>query len=173
MAKKSDKTPEQKPAKPARGKTAATKPAAAKAPAKAKAKAKPTAAKPAKGAAKVEKPAKTTAPPPARGPLARVKALFGSKDELVKKIAEPLAIDDQDPEVLGERLRKSSNQQLLRLARVVETVQQKYGGRSQLIQALGTSLGKAKDKDYLAKLGTFSLPRLLDLARGAARQARA
>ena len=89
------------------------------------------------------------------------------KDALVKKISEPLAVDDQDPDVLGERLRKASNQQLLRLAKVVETVQQKYGGRTQLIQALGTKFGKAKDKDYLAKLGSFSLPRLLDLVRSA------
>jgi hypothetical protein len=160
MAKKTEKTDEK--AKPAKGKTTA-KAAPAKAPAK-----KP-AAKGGKAAKPAEKPAAkpAPAPQPARGPLVRVKALHGSKEALAKKIAEPLAVGDQDPDVISEQLRTASNQQLLRLARVVETVQQKWGGRDQLIQALGAKLGKAKDKDYLAKLGTFSLPRLLDMARGA------
>ena len=33
--------------------------------------------------------------------------------------------------------------------------------------AIGAATGKAKDKDYLAKLGTLTLPKLLDLARTA------
>ena len=34
------------------------------------------------------------------------------------------------------------------------------------------ALGKAKDKDYLARLGKFSLPRLYDLARASERRAK-
>jgi hypothetical protein len=157
MAKKSDK-PTDKPAK----KVTAKKPAP-KAPAKGKAAAKPVA----------KAPKAAPAPAPQRGPLARVKALAGSKDDLVKRITEPLAIGDQDPDALGERLRRASNQQLLRLAKVVDAVKAKYGSRDQLIDKLGSVLGKAKDKDYLAKLGTFSLPRLLDMVRSAERRARA
>ena len=121
---------------------------------------------PAKGkvAPKKEKPVKA-APAPKGGPFAKLKAAYGSKDELVKKIVEPLAAADEDTEALGDRLKKASNAQLLRLARVVETVKSKFGGRDKLIAKLGEMAGKAKDKDYLAKLGTFSLPKLLDLTR--------
>lgn len=160
MAKKSDdKAKNEKPAK-------ATK---AKAPAKA-------AAKPAKGKAEpkaAKAPKAEKAKPEPRGPLARVKALAGSKDELVKKLVEPLAIGDEDTEALGARLRTASNAQLLRLQKVVETVKQKYGSRDKLIDAIGKTLGKAKDNDYLAKLRTFSLPKLLDMARSTERRARA
>jgi hypothetical protein len=128
---------------------------------KAKAPAKKAAAK---APAKKEKVAKA-APVPKGGPFAKLKAAYGSKDELVKKIVEPLAAADEDTEALGDRLKKASNAQLLRLARVVETVKTKFGGRDKLIAKLGEMAGKAKDKDYLAKLGTFSLPKLLDLTR--------
>lgn len=157
MAKKTtttDKQSKAKAAKPAKGKAAGAKATAKKAePKKAKA-------------------PKAETKPVARGPLARVKALAGSKDELVKKLVEPLAHDDQDPDALGDRLRKASNQQLLRLLAVVETVKQKYGSRDKLIESLGKTLGKAKDNDYLARLRTFSLPRLLDLAKSAERRGR-
>jgi hypothetical protein len=149
------KTTKDAPAKSAKkgGKTAA------KAPAKAK-------AKPEKKAPK-EKPAK---PAKARHPLARVKERFGSKEDLVKTLVEPLAGADEDTDVLRGRLLKASNQQLLRLQRVVATVKEKFGGRDKLIDSIGKALNKAKDKDYLAKLETFSLPRLLDLATSATRK---
>lgn len=140
---------------------------------------KPTgksATKPATKAKAAAAPKKTKAPkakPAPSGPLARVKALHGSKDALVKKLADAIAVGDQDPDVLGERLRRVSNQALLRLERVVTTVKDKYGSRDKLIESLGKTLNKAKDKDYLAKLGTFPLPKLLDLARSAERRARA
>ncbi len=124
-----------------------------------------------KTAAKKEKSdAKAGAAP--RHPAGRVKSAHGSKDDLVKKIVEPLAAADQDTDALADRLRKASNAQLLRLLRVVETVKEKYGNKDKLIATLGKLLGKAKDKDYLAKLGTFSLPRLLDMVRSAERRAR-
>lgn len=147
-----------KPAAKTPAKKAAAKPAA-KAPAK-KATAKGT-----KAAPKAEKPARTAAAPVARGPLARLKAAYGSKDDLVKRLVEPLARGDEDTAALSDRLRKASNQQLLRLARVVETVQQKFGGRDKLIQSLAEKSGHAKDKDYIAALERKSLPNLLDQAR--------
>jgi hypothetical protein len=161
--KKSDEKPAKEKAK------AAPKARAAKAPAKAPAKAAPKAK-----AAKAPKPPKgEPVKTAARHPLARVKALHGSKADLVKKVAEPLAVGDQDPDALGEKLKGASNKQLLRLLAVVETVKQKYGSRDKLIESLSSALGKAKDNDYVAKLRTFSLPRLLDMARGAERRARA
>lgn len=133
---------------------------------------KPAPAKKAAAPKKEKKEKAAAAAPAARHPAGRVKAGHGSKDDLVKKIVEPLAAEDQDTDALSDRLRKASNKQLLRLLRVVETVKDKYGSREKLIDTLGKLLGKAKDKDYLAKLGTFSLPRLLDMVRSAERRAR-
>ena len=135
---------------------------------------KPAAEKkaPAKKAAKKADKAEAKSAPAARHPAGRVKGAHGSKDDLVKKIVEPLAAADQDTDALADRLRKASNAQLLRLLKVVETVKEKYGDKDKLIATLGKLLGKAKDKDYLAKLGTFSLPRLLDMVRSAERRAR-
>ncbi|MBP8812040.1 MAG: hypothetical protein KBG48_25970 [Kofleriaceae bacterium] len=131
-----------------------------------------TTAKTAKTAkvAKAAKPAK--APKPATGPLAKVKALYGGKDKLVDKLAGALVHDGADEGSIKDRLAKASNAQLLRLANVSEAVKKAYGSRDKLIDALAKALGKAKDKDYLAKLGGFPLPRLLDLAKSAERRAK-
>ena len=74
--------------------------------------------------------------------------------------------------MLQARLLKASSSQLLRLARVVETVNKKYGSRDKLIDAIAAASKGSKDKDYLAKLATYSLPRLLDLASSKQRAAR-
>jgi hypothetical protein len=157
------KTTKETAAKPA--KKTATK-AAAK-PAKADAK---KAAKAAPKAPKAPKAEKSDKAPSARHPLARVKARFGSKEDLVKKLVEPLAAEDEDTDEVRGRLLKASNQQLLRLHAAVTTVQEKWGSRDKLIAAIGSAMNKSKDQDYLAKLATFSLPRLLDLANASARR---
>jgi hypothetical protein len=135
----------------------------------AKAGAKTAAAKKAAAPARAPKGATIVA----RGPVAKLKALHGSKEDLAKKLAAPLAMADEDTEALTERLSRASNAQLLRLAKVVDAVKSKYGSRDKLIQSLGKLVNKAKDQDYLAKLGTFSLPKLFDLARTHERRARA
>jgi hypothetical protein len=109
----------------------------------------------------------------ARHPMARVKERFGSKEDLVKTLVDPLAAGDEDTGALRERLLRASNQQLLRLARVVATVKERYGDRDKLIATIGKAQNKTKDQDYLAKLQTLSLPRLLDLATATARAAKA
>jgi hypothetical protein len=124
-------------------------------------------AKPVKKAPAAAKPASA-----ARHPLGRVKDRHGSKEALVKTLVEPLAAADEDTDVVRGRLLKASNQQLLRLQRVVAQVQEKWGSRDKLIDAIGKSMNKAKDADYLAKLATLSLPRLLDLATANARRAK-
>lgn len=136
---------------------------------KTKAKAEPKAKK----AAAAPKAAKKAAEPkPARGPLARVKALYGTKDKLVDKIAGAIATGGDDEGALKERLLKASNQQLLKLATVAEAVKKTYGSRDKLVESVVKALNRAKDKDYTAKLASFSLPRLYDLARSAERRAR-
>lgn len=144
----SNKTPSVK--KPA----AKAKPAAKKAPPKAKAKA-PAA------------PAKILP----RHPRARVAEAHGSKAALAKAIAPLLARTDEDTDALEVRLKKASNAQLLRLQRATQTLKDKYGNREKLISAIGQAQRKAKDKDYLAKLETYSLPYLLDLAASASARA--
>ena len=108
----------------------------------------------------------------ARHPFARVKELHGTKEALVKTLVDPLAAEDEDTDLVKARLLKASNQQLLRLATVVATVKDKYGSREKLIASIGKAENKTKDEDYLAKLGTMPLPRLLDMARASERRAK-
>jgi hypothetical protein len=141
---------------------------------KKKAAAKPAAKTTAKKApaAKAEK-SEPKAKPVAGGPFARMKALYGSKDKLVEKLAGSLATDGEDEGALKDRLLKASNQQLLKLANVAEQVKKQYGSRDKLVDAVTKVLNRAKDQPFVAKLGTFSLPRLYDLARAAERRAKA
>lgn len=143
---------------------------------KKKAAAKPatttTAAKKAAPKAAAEK-SEPKAKPAAGGPLARMKALYGTKDKLVDKIAGSLATDGEDEGALKDRLLKASNAQLLKLANVAEQVKKQYGSRDKLVDAVTKALHRAKDQPYVAKLASFSLPRLYDLARSAERRAKA
>ncbi len=141
--------------------TKATKASTKKAPAKA-------AANPAKKAKAAPK-----TPPKTRHPRARVLEHHGSKEALAKSLAPLVARTGEDADQLETKLKTASNAQLLRLSRVTATVKQKYGNREKLIEAIGSASNKAKDKDFLAKLGTYSLPQLLDLATGANKRARA
>ena len=83
-----------------------------------------------------------------------------------------MATAADDTAELSKRLLKASNQKLLHLAGVVETVKKKYGNREKLVAAIGKTANRVKDKDYLTKLATLSLPRLLDLAQSSERRAK-
>jgi hypothetical protein len=144
-------------AKPAAKKKAPAK----KAPAKSKAKAKP----------KGPKPAPVKVGP--RHPMARVVEAHGSKAALASALAKVLARADQDTGALESELKKASNAQLLRLQRATQTLKEKFGDRTKLIAAIGAATNKSKDQDYLAKLDTYSLPQLLDIAAASQRAARA
>ena len=106
-----------------------------------------------------------------RHPKARV-AAAGTKADLAKALASSIARSSQDAGDVETQLKTASNQQLLRLQRVVETVKKKWGNRDKLISAISTAQNKSKDKDYLAKLDSFSLPQLVDLASAGERRAR-
>lgn len=132
--------------------------------------------KPAKKAAAPKKVAKEKGeakPAAPRHPKHRVTANHGGKEALAKALASALATDAEDSDTVAGKLKTASNQQLLRLQRVVDAVKDKWGSRAKLIEALGTVEKKSKDKDYLAKLATLSLPHLFDLATSAERRARA
>lgn len=123
--------------------------------------------------AKVEKKAKgETIQVAGRHPRAKLIAQHGSKEALAKTLAASLARPDEDTDLLETQLKTASNKQLLRLAKVSATVKEKWGNREKLIAAIGDASKKSKDKDFLAKLGTYSLPQLLDLAKSSERRAR-
>jgi hypothetical protein len=144
----------------------ATKKSTSKAPAPAARNATPRVTKADKAKAR-----KATAKKPA-GPKAALVSRHGSKESLVGSLIGTLVRSDENKDVLQARLLKASSSQLLRLARVVETVNKKYGSRDKLIDAIAAATKSSKDKDYLAKLATYSLPRLLDLASSKQRAAR-
>lgn len=126
-------------------------------------KAAPKAA-PKKTEAKAPKaPKAAKAPSGPRHPKARADAA-GGKAELAKTLAASLVMGDESADAVEARLKTASNQQLVRLNKVVSTVKAKWGDRDKLIAAIGTAQKKSKDKDYLAKLAKYSLPYLLDLA---------
>ena len=105
-------------------------------------------------------------------PLQAVKRLYGSKEKLIDKLVDLARDPDEDAGGVKERLATVSNRKLLRLADVNKRVKDKYGSREKLVDALGKSLGKAKDADYLSSLGAISTARLLDMARTAERRAK-
>ena len=130
-----------------------------------KAKATPKTAK----AAPKEKAEKGASAP--RHPKGRVDAA-GGKADLAKSLATALAFGDDSADKVEGRLKTASNQQLVRLQKVVTAVKAKWGDRSKLIAAIGTATKKSTDKDFLAKLGTYSLPQLFDIATSHERRAR-
>lgn len=140
---------------------------------------KKTTTKSAAPAAKTTKTAAKKAPKAAskpqgpRHPKARVVAAHETKEKLAKALAPALVRGDEDADAIAGRLKTASNTQLLRLQRVVETMKKKWGSRDKLIAAISAAQKKGKDKDYLAKLQTLSLPNLVDLATSAERRARA
>ena len=95
-------------------------------------------------------------------PLARVKDEFGGKDKLVDKIVGVLDSGDESRDDLRKRLLGVSNTKLIRL-HLVATKTKEAGGHDKLVTATAESQGRAKDKDYVSKLGGLSNARLLDL----------
>src|SRR5438105_13751561 len=99
-------------------------------------------------------------------PLARVKEEFGGKDKLVDKIVGLLGSGDEPKEDLRRRLLGAANSKLIRLHGVATQVKS-AGGREPLATAAAQELGRAKDKDYVAKLGTSSSGKLVDILQSA------
>ncbi|MDX2090055.1 MAG: hypothetical protein SFX73_19515 [Kofleriaceae bacterium] len=130
----------------------------------AKAAATPKAAKAPKGEKKAQGP---------RHPKARVVAKHGDKAALAKALAPSLVRGEEKADEVEARLKTASNSQLLRLQKAVTTLTSKWGSRDKLIAAIGAAQKKSKDRDFIAKLETYSLPQLIDLGLAADRSARA
>jgi hypothetical protein len=104
-------------------------------------------------------------------PLTQVNDTFGGKDKLVDKLVALLESDEAKDEV-RKRLLSVPNSKLLHLHEVASMVKEKYGSRGKLLSAAAQALGRAKDKDYLAKLESYSTAKLLDVTLIAERRAR-
>lgn len=112
--------------------------------------------------------AKTGAGAQKESPLARVKRLHGSKEALIEALAGDLARETGDNrDEAKERLAGAPNTKLLRLHQALSSLRDQYGGKDKLVQALSEARGHGKDKDYAAKLETYSITRLLDMMRAA------
>jgi len=106
-------------------------------------------------------------------PMARVKEEFGGKDKLVDKIVGLLGVGaGESKDELRQRLLGAANKKLIRLHKVATAVKE-HGGHDKLAAAAADGLGRAKDKDYVEKLGSFSNGRLLDVLQSAQRRAKA
>ena len=46
------------------------------------------------------------------------------------------------------------------------------GGRDKVVNLIGTAMGRAKDSDFLSKLGTLSSGRLVDMLKTAEKRAK-
>jgi hypothetical protein len=105
-------------------------------------------------------------------PLARVKEEFGGKDKLVDKLVGLVDAGDESKDELRKRLLGAANKKLLRL-HVVATKVKAQGGHDGLASAAATAVGHGKDKDYVAKLESFSNGRLVDMLEAGERRAKA
>src|ERR1700753_2042311 len=99
---------------------------------------------------------------PKKSPLALVNDTFGGKDKLVDKLASLLE-SDEPKEELRKKLLGVSNSKLLHLHEVASMVREKFGSRDKLVSAAAQALGRTKDKDYIAKLASYSTAKLLDV----------
>jgi hypothetical protein len=105
-------------------------------------------------------------------PLSRVKEKFGGKDKLVDQIVGLLGSTGDEPkDELRKRLLGAANRKLIRLHDVATGLKQ-HGGHDKLADAAAAGLGRAKDKDYVQKLTTYSAGRLLDMVRVSERHAK-
>jgi hypothetical protein len=106
-----------------------------------------------------------------KSPLSQVNEKFGGKDKLVEKLVGILE-SDEPKDQLRTRLLGVANNKLLHLHEVASMIREKYGSRDKLLTAAAAALGRGKDKDYLAKLESFSTAKLLDVTLIAERKAK-
>ena len=69
--------------------------------------------------------------------------------------------EGESREDYAKRLKYVANAKLLRLADIGANIA-KLGGAATLVTKVAELKGQAKDKDFVAKLGTLPLPRLLE-----------
>jgi hypothetical protein len=107
-------------------------------------------------------------------PLAAVKEGFESKEKLVEAVSAFTSSDLWVDRVNGAKgLGRVSNAKLLRLHALLKDAKERFGSREKLVSAIVEATGQVKDAGLRTKLASYSLPRLIDLHRVAARKAKA
>lgn len=105
-------------------------------------------------------------------PLAQVNEEHGGKAKLVDKVLGLLDGGDEDQDSLKARLTKASNKKLLRLLAITGTVKEKWGSAEKLASSVAEKMGRAKDSDFVKRLGRYTPGKLLDMARSLAGERR-
>lgn|SRR5690625_3049711 len=102
-----------------------------------------------------------------KSPLQIVKDEHGSKEELAKKVLALLdkPEDSDDAEDLEHRVQTMSNRKLLRLWNAYQVLDAKFGSRDELVEAIVKARFPGGNADYARKLNSFTVPKLLDVAR--------
>ena len=102
-------------------------------------------------------------------PLHTVKTQFGSKEDLVNKLAPLLDKQAEEDEAqFKDRLMRVSNRKLLRLLQRENEVRERFGSREKLVD---TVVGlKSGDAAYRVKALSLSNGRLLSMHKGLARK---
>src|SRR5512133_2081893 len=107
-----------------------------------------------------------------KSPLTAVKERFESKEKLVAAVTGLASTDLWVDRVGAKGLSHVSNAKLLKLHTLLSDAKERFGSREKLVSAVLDAMNRAKDAGLRAKLATYPLPRLLDLYRSAARQAK-
>lgn len=101
-----------------------------------------------------------------QSPLERVRAEHGSKEELAKKVVDLIGKrEEEEQDEFEHRVHTMSNRKLLRLWEANETLKSKWGSRDALVGAIVKARFPGGNTDYQTKIETYSLPKLIDLAR--------
>lgn len=101
-------------------------------------------------------------------PLQRVQDEHGSKKKLAQKVLGFLSpAEGESQEAFEQRIGTLSNQKLLRMFDANTKLTSKFENRDALIAKLVASKFPNGNTDYSTKLGSFTTPKLLDLARQA------
>jgi hypothetical protein len=109
----------------------------------------------------------------AKAPLVIVKEKFESKEKLVAAVEKLKSGDLWVDRVSGAKgLGKVSNAKLLRLHSLLSDAKQRFGSRDKLVGAILELEKRQKDKGLATRLGTYPLPRLLDLHRSLSKKSK-
>lgn len=102
-----------------------------------------------------------------RSPLEIVQDEHGSKAELAKKVFDRLDHPEDEDEAhdLEYRVQTMSNRKLLRLWKAHELMEDKFGSKEELVDAIASEKFSGGNEEYAEKISTFTVPKLLDLAR--------
>ena len=108
-----------------------------------------------------------------KSPLQIVTDKYGSKEKLVEAAAAVLLpASGESKEELSSRLKHVANAKLLHLISVADRIA-KLRGREAVASKIAKLKGQAKDADFVSKVGSYSLSKLLDVYGALSKRAKA